>query len=89
MSPGDIVIYRLVCVLALLLRLEFKAQLLENLSLRVYIEQELHVWEIIEAYMASNFKGVLETWCKGETGAYYSDDYECPCKYVLLISLCM
>lgn len=61
MSPGDIAIYGSVCALASLSRSGFKAQVLENLSFGVYIEQEPHVREMIEAYMASNFKGVLET----------------------------
>lgn len=60
-SPGDIAIYGSVCALASLSRSAFKAQVLENLSFGVYIEQEPHVREMIEAYMASNFKGVLET----------------------------
>ncbi|KIK68408.1 hypothetical protein GYMLUDRAFT_35823 [Collybiopsis luxurians FD-317 M1] len=66
-SPGDIAIYGSVCALASLSRSAFKAQVLENLSFGVYIEQEPHVREMIEAYMASNFKGVLETLSKYHT----------------------
>ncbi|KAF9078640.1 G protein pathway suppressor 1 [Rhodocollybia butyracea] len=66
-SPGDIAIYGSVCALASLSRSGFKAQVLENLSFSVYIEQEPHVREMIEAYMASNFKGVLETLGKYNT----------------------
>ncbi|KAJ4490051.1 26S proteasome subunit RPN7-domain-containing protein [Lentinula aciculospora] len=66
-SPGDIAIYGSVCALASLSRSAFKAQVLENLSFGVYIEQEPHVREMIEAYMASNFKGVLETLGKYST----------------------
>ncbi|KAJ3833569.1 26S proteasome subunit RPN7-domain-containing protein [Lentinula raphanica] len=66
-SPGDIAIYGCVCALASLSRSAFKAQVLENIPFGVYIEQEPHVREIIEAYMASNFKGVLETLSKYST----------------------
>ncbi|KAJ3982946.1 26S proteasome subunit RPN7-domain-containing protein [Lentinula detonsa] len=66
-SPGDIAIYGSVCALASLSRSAFKAQVLENLSFGVYIEQESHVREMVEAYMASNFKGVLETLSKYNT----------------------
>ncbi|ESK91190.1 cop9 signalosome complex subunit 1 [Moniliophthora roreri MCA 2997] len=66
-SPGDIAIYGSVCALASLSRSAFKAQVLENLSFSTYIEQESHVREMIEAYMASNFKTVLEALNKYHT----------------------
>ena len=37
-----------------------KAQLLENSVFGLYIEQEPYVRELIEAYMGSHFKTVLE-----------------------------
>ncbi|KAF5339261.1 hypothetical protein D9758_013309 [Tetrapyrgos nigripes] len=66
-SAGDVAIYGTLCALASLSRSAFKAQVIENLSFSVYIEQESYVREMIEAYMASNFKGVLESLSKYNT----------------------
>lgn len=37
-----------------------KAQLLENEVFAIYLEHEPYVRELVNAYMASKFKGVLE-----------------------------
>lgn len=60
MAPGDIAIYGTLCALAGLSRPAIKAQLLENSVFGVYIEQEPYVRELVEAYMNSNFKSVLD-----------------------------
>ena len=59
-APGDIAIYGTLCALSSLPRSALKAQLLENSVFGLYIEQEPYVRELIEAYMGSNFKTVLE-----------------------------
>ena len=59
-APGDIAIYGTLCALSSLSRSAIKAQILENSIFGVYIEQEPYVRELIEAYMGSNFKSVLE-----------------------------
>lgn len=41
-------------------RSAFKAQVLENPTFGVYIEQEQYIRELIEAHMGSNFKTVLD-----------------------------
>ncbi|KAF8915348.1 G protein pathway suppressor 1 [Mucidula mucida] len=59
-SPGDIAIYGTLCAMASLSRSAFKAQVIDNPSFGVYIEQEPYLRELIEAYMASKFQTVLE-----------------------------
>lgn len=59
-APGDIAIYGILCALSSLSRSAIKAQVLENSVFGVYIEQEPYIRELIEAYMGSNFKSVLE-----------------------------
>ncbi|KAF9469456.1 G protein pathway suppressor 1 [Collybia nuda] len=59
-APGDLAVYGTLCALSSLPRSSLKAQLLENSIFGVYIEQEPYVRELIEAYMGSNFKTVLE-----------------------------
>jgi COP9 signalosome complex subunit 1 len=59
-APGDIAIYGTLCALSSLPRSALKAQLLENSVFGLYIEQEPYVRELVEAYMGSNFKTVLE-----------------------------
>jgi COP9 signalosome complex subunit 1 len=59
-APGDIAIYGTLCALASYTRGAIKAQILENSIFGVYIEQETYVRELIEAYMSSNFKHVLD-----------------------------
>lgn len=46
--------------MASLSRSAFKAQVIDNPSFGVYIEQEPYLRELIEAYMASKFQTVLE-----------------------------
>lgn len=60
MAPGDIAIYGTLCALSSLSRSAIKVQVLENSIFGVYIEQEPYVRDLIEAYMGSNFKSVLE-----------------------------
>ncbi|CAK5279986.1 unnamed protein product [Mycena citricolor] len=59
-APGDIAIYGVLCALATLPRSALKSQILENSTFGVYIEQEPYVRELVEAYLSSNFKTVLE-----------------------------
>ncbi|KAF8513194.1 26S proteasome subunit RPN7-domain-containing protein [Gautieria morchelliformis] len=59
-APGDIAIYGTLCALACLSRSAIRASLLENATFGVYIEQEPYVREMIDAYMNSKFKTVLE-----------------------------
>lgn len=63
-APGDIAIYGTLCALASLKRSQIKSRILENSVFGVYIEQEPYVRELIEAYMSSNFKTVLELLAK-------------------------
>lgn len=60
MAPGDIAIYGTLCALATFQRSAIKSQILENSVFGSYIEQEPYIRELIEAYMNSNFKIVLE-----------------------------
>ncbi|KAK7042489.1 PCI domain-containing protein [Favolaschia claudopus] len=59
-APGDIAIYGVLCALATLPRSALKSQILENSTFGVYVEQEPYVRELVEAYLSSNFKTVLE-----------------------------
>ncbi|KAJ7201080.1 G protein pathway suppressor 1 [Mycena pura] len=59
-APGDIAIYGVLCALASLPRSALKTQILENATFGVYVEQEPYVRELVEAYLGSNFKTVLE-----------------------------
>ncbi|KAL0066287.1 hypothetical protein AAF712_006718 [Marasmius tenuissimus] len=66
-SQGDIAIYGVISALASLSRSAFKAQVIENLPFSAFIEQEPYIREIVESYMSSNFKGVLELLSKHNT----------------------
>ncbi|KAJ7028669.1 26S proteasome subunit RPN7-domain-containing protein [Mycena alexandri] len=59
-APGDIAVYGVLCALASLKRSALKTEILENSTFGVYIEQEPYVRELVEAYLSSNFKTVLE-----------------------------
>jgi len=59
-APGDIAIYGTLCSLATFPRSTIKGRILENSVFGSYIEQEPYVRELIEAYMNSNFKTVLD-----------------------------
>ncbi|TRM67147.1 G protein pathway suppressor 1 [Schizophyllum amplum] len=59
-APSDIAIYGTLCALSSYSRSAIKAQILENSVFGAYIEQEPYVRELIEAYMGSKFKIVLE-----------------------------
>ncbi|RDB17140.1 COP9 signalosome complex subunit 1, partial [Hypsizygus marmoreus] len=59
-SPGDIAIYGTLCALSSLPRHTLKVQLLDNATFGLYLEQEPYIRELIEAYMGSDFKTVLE-----------------------------
>lgn len=50
----------MLCALATLPRSALKTQILENSTFGVYVEQEPYVRELVEAYLSSNFKTVLE-----------------------------
>lgn len=59
-SPSDIAIYGTLCSLASFPRSIIKSHLLDNDTFGVFVEQEPYVRELVEAYMASKFKAVLE-----------------------------
>jgi COP9 signalosome complex subunit 1 len=59
-SPGDIAIYGTLCALSSLSRNAIKSQILENSTFAAYIEHEPYIRELIEAYIASDFKAALE-----------------------------
>ncbi|KAI6143789.1 26S proteasome subunit RPN7-domain-containing protein [Pisolithus tinctorius] len=59
-APSDIAIYGTLCALASLPRSSVKAQLVDNPIFATYIEQEPYVRELVQAYMASDFKTVLD-----------------------------
>ncbi|KAF8893072.1 26S proteasome subunit RPN7-domain-containing protein [Infundibulicybe gibba] len=59
-SPGDIAIYGTLCALATFPRSSLKTEVLDNANFGGYIEQEPYIRELLEAYMGSNFKAVLE-----------------------------
>ena len=60
MAPGDVAIYGTLCALATFQRSAIKSRILENSIFGTYIEQEPYIRELIEAYINSNFKVVLE-----------------------------
>ncbi|KAL0563371.1 hypothetical protein V5O48_018696 [Marasmius crinis-equi] len=66
-SQADIAIYGVICGLSSQSRSAFKAQVIENLPFSAFIEQEPYIREIVESYMSSNFKGVLELLSKHHT----------------------
>lgn len=59
-APSDIAIYGTLCALASYPRSSIKSHILDNDNFGVYLEQEPYVRELVEAYMASKFKTVLE-----------------------------
>ncbi|KAF8523719.1 G protein pathway suppressor 1 [Hysterangium stoloniferum] len=59
-APGDIAIYGTLCALASLSRSAIKANVIESQIFSGYMEHEPYVREMIEAYMNSKFKTVLE-----------------------------
>ncbi|KAF8153316.1 26S proteasome subunit RPN7-domain-containing protein [Crassisporium funariophilum] len=69
-APGDIAIYGTLCALATFQRADIKRRVLENSIFGAYIEQEPYIRELIEAYMNSNFKTVLELLSRYSTRHY-------------------
>ncbi|KAF8064961.1 26S proteasome subunit RPN7-domain-containing protein [Lyophyllum atratum] len=59
-APGDIAVYGTLCALSSLPRSALRTQLLGNPVFGVYLEQEPYIRELIEAYMSSDFKTVLD-----------------------------
>lgn len=59
-SPADIAACATLCALATFSRSAIKVQVLENDVFSAYIEQESYIREMLEAYMSSRFKTVLE-----------------------------
>ncbi|KAH7911481.1 26S proteasome subunit RPN7-domain-containing protein, partial [Hygrophoropsis aurantiaca] len=76
-APGDIAIYGTLCALASLTRSAIKAQLLGNPIFSAYIEQEPYVRELIQSYMSSNFKTVLDLLSRYST-RHYADIHLAP-----------
>ncbi|KIY73824.1 hypothetical protein CYLTODRAFT_416481 [Cylindrobasidium torrendii FP15055 ss-10] len=69
-SPGDIAVYGTLCAMACLSRSGFKAQVLDNPTFGVYLEQEPYLRELVDAYMASKFQTVLSILEKYSTRHY-------------------
>ncbi|KAG7445325.1 G protein pathway suppressor 1 [Guyanagaster necrorhizus] len=69
-SPSDIAIYGTICAMASLSRAALKAQVIDNPTFGVYIEQEPYLRELIEAYMASKFQTVLDLLSRYSTRHY-------------------
>jgi len=59
-APSDIAIYGTMCALATFERRQIKSALLESENFSYYLEQEPYMREIIDAYMASKFRIVLQ-----------------------------
>lgn len=59
-AVGDIAVYGTLCALATFPRSTIKSKIVENPFFGVFIEQEPHIRELIESYISSNFKNVLE-----------------------------
>jgi len=59
-TPSDIAVYGTLCALATLSRGAIKTRILANETFGAYLEQEPYVRELVEAYMSSKFKIVLE-----------------------------
>ncbi|EDR00055.1 uncharacterized protein LACBIDRAFT_144193, partial [Laccaria bicolor S238N-H82] len=76
-APGDIAIFGTLCALASFSRSAIKSRVLENSIFGAYIEQEPYIRELIEAYMNSNFKTVLELLSRYST-RHYVDIHLCP-----------
>jgi COP9 signalosome complex subunit 1 len=76
-APGDIAIYGTLCALATFPRSAVKSRILENSVFGAYIEQESYIRELIEAYMNSNFKTVLELLSRYST-RHYADIHLSP-----------
>jgi len=70
-APGDIAIYGTLCALATFQRSAIKSSILENSIFGSYIEQEPYMRELIEAYMNSNFKVVLELLSRYSVRSFY------------------
>ncbi|OJA14300.1 hypothetical protein AZE42_01567 [Rhizopogon vesiculosus] len=60
LAPGDIAIYGTLCALASMSRSAIKSQLSGNAIFSAYIEQEPYIRELIQSYLSSDFKNVLE-----------------------------
>lgn len=59
-SPSDIAIFGVLCSLATLPRSAIKAAVVDSETFTMFIEQEQYVREILDAYMSSKFKAVLD-----------------------------
>lgn len=59
-APGDFAVYGTLCALASMSRSAIKSQLTGNAIFSAYIEQEPYVRELIQSYLSSDFKNVLE-----------------------------
>ncbi len=59
-TPGDIAIYGVLCSLATKSRSAIKASIMESPTFGVYLEHEPYVRDLVDAYMASKFKTVLD-----------------------------
>lgn len=58
--PSDIAIYGTLCALATLSRGAINAQVVQNETFGDYLEQEPYARELIDAYISSRFRTVLE-----------------------------
>ncbi|KAG6331018.1 hypothetical protein ID866_8073 [Astraeus odoratus] len=80
--PSDIAIYGTLCALASLSRSAVKSQTVENAVFATYMEQEPYVRELVQAYMSSDFKTVLELLSRYST-RHYIDIHLSPHVYEL------
>ncbi|KAK2463351.1 hypothetical protein APHAL10511_004662 [Amanita phalloides] len=69
-TPADIAIYGALCALAGMSRGALKTQLEASKCFADYLEQEPYVRELLNAYMSSNFKTVLELLLRYSTRHY-------------------
>lgn len=64
-SPGDVALYAVLCALATMPRKELKADVLDKVNFRGFLEQEPHARELLDAFWACNYKKgleILERW---------------------------
>ncbi|KIM57683.1 hypothetical protein SCLCIDRAFT_16897 [Scleroderma citrinum Foug A] len=69
-APSDIAIYGTLCALASLSRSTVKSNTLVHTVFATYIEQEPYVRDLVQAYLSSDFKTVLELLARYSTRHY-------------------
>ncbi|KAL4067501.1 26S proteasome subunit RPN7-domain-containing protein [Scleroderma yunnanense] len=69
-APSDIAIYGILCALGSLSRSTVKSHTLAHTVFATYIEQEPYIRDLVQAYLSSNFKTVLELLARYSTRHY-------------------